>query len=164
MKHVLFAEFRDDTTAHQALGELSTVGVRPSNANINLHPAGAAPEDNQERPLVETDTRRGIALGLFFAALIGPLMGWLVTGPLHLFEAGIGTGIATGIVLGLAIGFVGGAITGAMNPEHKLEQIERRAATKGGVVATVEVSDASQEDSVRRVFVAHGARVESRTL
>lgn len=164
MKHVLFAEFRDDTTARRAISELSTVGVRASRSNINLHPAGAATEDNEERPLHETDTRSGIALGLVSAAIIGALMGWLVTGPLHLFEAGIVTGIATGIVLGLAIGFIGGAISGAMNPNRKLEKLERRAAGEGGVVATIEVNDVSQEESVRRVFTAHGARVESRTI
>lgn len=164
MKHVLFAEFRDETTARSALSDLAGAGVRTSRANIDLHSAGAARGDNEERPMHETDARRGIAIGLIAAAVIGALMGWLVTGPLNLFEVGVGTGIMTGIVLGLAIGFIGGAISGAMNPNRKLEKLERRAAKDGGVVATIEVNDVSQEESVRQVFAAHGARVETRTI
>lgn len=164
MKHVLFAEFRDQATARHALSELSDAGVRASRSNINLHAAGAATEDNEERPLHETDTRSGILMGLVFASVIGALMGWLVTGPLGLFPVGIGTGIMTGIVLGLAIGFLGGAISGAMNPNRKLQKLERHAADSGNVVATIEVDDVEQEESVRKIFVAHGAHVETRTL
>ena len=164
MKHVLFAEFRDQNTARNAIGELAGAGVRASRANINLHSAGAATEDNEERPLHETDTRSGILIGLFFAAIIGALMGWLVVKPLALFPVTIPTSIMTGIALGLAIGFIGGAISGAMNPNRRLQKIERRAADEGNVVATIEVNDVEQEESVRKIFVAHGARVETRTL
>jgi hypothetical protein len=164
MKHVVFAEFRNQTTAREALDDLADVGIRASHSNINLHAAGAAPDDNEERPLHETDARGGIVIGLVAAAIIGALMGWLVTGPLHLFEVTTGTGIATGIALGLAIGFIGGAISGAMNPNRKLEKLERRAASEGGVIATIEVNDVSQEESVRKVFTAHGARVETRAI
>jgi hypothetical protein len=164
MKHVLFAEFPDDTTAREAISELSTVGVRPSSSNINLHSAATSFEDNEERPLLETDTRSGIALGLVMASIIGALMGWLVAGPLGLFAVPIMTAVVTGILLGLAIGFVGGAISGAMNPNRKLAKLEREAAREGGVVASIEVNDVSQEESVRRVFEAHGARIESRPI
>jgi len=164
MKHVLFAEFRDQNTARHAIDALAGAGVPASRSNINLHATGAATEDNEERPLHETDTRSGILMGLVFAALIGALMGWLVTGPLGLFPVGIGTGVMTGIVLGLAIGFVGGALAGSMNPNRKLQKLERRAADSGNVVATIEVDDVEQEESVRKIFVEHGARVETRTI
>jgi len=164
MKHVLFAEFRDQNTAREAIGELAGAGVRASRANINLHPSGAPSADDEERPLHETDARSGIVMGLIFAAIIGALMGWLVTGPLGLFAAPISTGITSGILLGLAIGFIGGAISGAMNPNRTLDKIERRAADAGNVVATIEVNDVEQEESVRRIFVAHGARVETRAI
>jgi hypothetical protein len=163
MKHVLFAEFPDPTTARTALGQLSEAGVRPSRCNVNLHNSDNV-EHNDERPMNETNARSGILLGLIAAAFVGALMGWLVTGPLALFEVGIGTGIFTGIALGVAIGFVGGALTGAMNPHRKLEKLERVASREGGVVATVEVEGVKDEESVRRVFEAHGARIESRTL
>jgi hypothetical protein len=77
---------------------------------------------------------------------------------------GIWTGIATGFLLGLAIGLIGGVISGAMNPNRQLDTMEREAEGHGGIVATVEVEGVRETESVERVFHAHGARVEHRTV
>lgn len=163
MKHVIFAEFSDPETANAAVRELAHAGVRTSRCNVNVHDA-VTPQDNEERPMHETDARSGIAIGLFFAAIIGAFMGWLVTGPLGLFAVGTLTGVVTGVVLGLAIGFIGGAISGAMNPDRRLEKIEKHAERRGGVVATIEVDGHHQEESVKKVFTAHGARIGTRAI
>lgn len=162
MKHVLFAEFNDSSSARQAADSLAGEGIRPS--SLNIHNARAAVEDNEERPMHETDARSGILIGLVAAAIIGAFMGWLVTGPLDVFHIGIGTGIMTGIALGLAIGFIGGAISGAMNPNRGLQKMEKHADEHDNIVASVEVEGVDQEESVRRVFARHGARVQSRTI
>lgn len=162
MKHVLFAEFSDPNTANAAVRDLQGAGVRPSRCAVNVHDASL--QDNEERPMHETDARSGIAIGLFFAAIIGAFMGWLVAGPLDLFPVSILTGVMTGIALGLAIGFIGGAISGAMNPNRQLQKMEKGADSRGNTVATVEIEGADQEEEVRKVFTAYGARVESRTV
>ncbi len=162
MKHVLFAEFSDPTTANSAVRELQGAGVRPSRCAVNVHDSTL--QDNEERPLSETDARSGIAIGLVAAAVIGAFMGWLVTGPLGLFVVSRVTGVMTGMALGLAIGFIGGAISGAMNPNRQLQRMEKHAGRHGNIVATVEIDGVDQEEQVRKVFTAHGARVESRTV
>ena len=164
MKHVLFAEFNDPTAAREAVRDLERAGVRQSRYNVNIHDARAAVEDNEERPMHETDARKGILIGLVAAAIIGAFMGWMVTGPLDIFHAGIGTGILTGIALGLSIGFIGGAISGAMNPNRSLAKMERHADRHNNIVATVEVDGVDEEESVRRVFARHGGSVQSRTI
>jgi hypothetical protein len=164
MKHVLFAEFNDPSQARAAVSELEGAGVRRSRCNLNVHTGSSPVDDNEERPMHETDARSGILIGLVAAALIGALMGWLVTGPLELFHVSIGMGVMTGIALGLAIGFIGGAISGAMNPNRSLEKIEKHADRHNNVVATIEVEGVDQEESVKRVFARHGARVKSRTI
>lgn len=162
MKHVLFAEFNDPTTARAAVRDLAGAGVRESRCNLNVHTARMAEENNEERPMHETDARSGILIGLAAAAIIGALMGWLVTGPLALFHVSIGMGVTTGIALGLAIGFIAGALSGAMNPNRSLKKIERHAERHDNVVATIEVEGVDQEESVRRVFARHGALVKGR--
>lgn len=162
MKHVLFAEFNDPSSANAAVRELTGTGVRPS--RVYVHDVHEAEPDNEDRPIHETDARRGILLGLSFAAIIGAFMGWLVTGPLDVFHVSIGMGVVTGMLLGLAIGLIGGAISGAMNPNQRLEKIEKHARRHGNVVATVEVDGVEQEEAVRDVFSAYGAHVEQRTI
>lgn len=163
MKHVLFAEFPDPTTANEALRDLADQGVRESRCHIELH-SGAAGIDNEQRPLNQTDTRSAMLLGLVLAAVIGGAMGWLVVGPLGLFPVGIWTGVMTGFLLGVAIGLIGGVISGAMNPNRQIDALERDAQRRGGVVATVEVDGMQEEESVERVFREHGARVERRAV
>lgn len=162
MKHVLFAEFNDPTAADAAVRDLQGAGVRPSRCVVNVH--DAMNQDNEERPMHETDARSGIAIGVFFAAVIGAFMGWMVTGPLDLFQVNVLTGVMTGMALGLAIGFIGGAISGAMNPNRQLQKMEQGADRRGNVVATVEIDGVDQEESVRKVFLSHGARVETRAV
>lgn len=163
MKHVLFAEFPDPSTANEALRDLADQGVRESRCHIEMHSGGAA-LDNEERPLNQTDTRSALLIGLVLAAVVGGAMGWLVVGPLGLFPVGIWTGVMTGFLLGVAIGLIGGVISGAMNPNRKIDTMERHAERGGGVVATVEVEGMHEQESVERVFREHGARVERRSV
>jgi uncharacterized membrane protein len=155
MKHVVFAEFPDRAAADRAIRAIEGVGLRPDQLSVNLH--DAQPQRNNERPIAETDARRGVILGVAFGAVIGAFIGWLVTRGLGLFETDLMTSILTGAMLGAVIGFVGGAISGAMNPDRKLDKLERTAAREGGVVATVEVEGLDQEESIKRVFAQNGA-------
>jgi len=166
MKHVLFAEFPDEATVQEALRDLADEGVRESRVHVDLrYPQAPGTVDNEEeRPLNQTDTRSGMLLGLVLAAVVGSAMGWLVVGPLGLFQVDLWTGMITGFLLGLAIGLIGGVISGAMNPNRQLDTMEHRAEQRGGVVATVEVEGAREQESVERVFHAHGATVERRTV
>ncbi|MBI2388784.1 MAG: hypothetical protein HYV09_04125 [Deltaproteobacteria bacterium] len=163
MKHVLFAEFPDQPTAEAAIRDLADEGIRESRYRVELQ-AGPHAGGEDDRPLSHTDARSGVAIGIILAAIVGGVMGWLVTGPLGLFAVGTWTGVLTGVVLGLAIGFTGGLISGSMNPDRKLQGLERVAAREGGVVATVEVDGQHEEESVERVFAARGARIARRVV
>lgn len=163
MKHVVFAEFPDRAAADAALRDLEVAGVPPDQVEVTVH--SVRPELNNERPMVETNARSGIALGLLLGALIGAFMGFLVTAVLGLFALGVWTAVITGAALGLGIGFVGGAIAGAMNPDRQLDRLERHAQRRGGVVATVEVDGYEYEESIKHVFARHGAfQVDRRAL
>ena len=162
MKHVVFAQFPDRDAAKAALDDLSGTGVRPSRCQIVMHGTGA--NLNNERPVSETHAGGGFTLGVGLGMMLGALMGLLVTGPLHLFEISIPMGMITGAVLGAVIGFIGGVLSGAMNPDKTIAAMEKRS-NGNDVIATVEVDGHEMEESIKRVFDAHGGHaVEKRMI
>jgi hypothetical protein len=161
MKHVVFAQFPDRDAAKAALDDLSGTGVRPSRCQIVLHGANAGL--NNERPIAETHARGGFTLGVGLGLFLGAVMGFLVSGPLHLFEVSIAMGIATGAVLGAVIGFIGGILSGAMNPDRTIDKMEHQSDARN-VIATVEVDGYEMEDAIKRVFDAHGAHAVAKRM
>ncbi|MGZ3420262.1 MAG: hypothetical protein ACXWUG_26155 [Polyangiales bacterium] len=161
MKHVVFAQFPDRDAAKAALDDLSGSGVRPSRCNIVLH--ASRPGQNSERPLSETHARGGFTLGIGMGFVLGAVMGWLVSGPLHLFEVTIPMGIITGAIYGSIIGFIGGVLSGAMNPDKTIDAMEHGSDARN-VIATVEVDGYEMEDAIKRVFASHGGQAVDKRM
>jgi hypothetical protein len=161
MKHVLFAEFSNREEADAAIHDLVRAGVRQSRCAIEVHDR---PPASQSLAITQTDSRHGFILGVTLAVSIGVIFGGILGAvgvvPVEWYYAAMFGGL-----LGIPVGLLGGGLSGSINPDQKLDKLERHAERTGGVVATVEVEGRAREDVVARVFAEHGAfQVEKRTV
>lgn len=161
MKRLIFALFDqlDDATAAIAALEASPIASQDV-ANITVHRDEVA---NSDLLSGETGGRRGAFLGGFLGGAAGAILGALLGGPLDLIQAGPLMGALLVGLGGLFFGGLGGAIVGQSEPDPRILPFVE-GMRQGGVLVTVETTDARVHAEIDELLAAHGARIREKVM
>ena len=154
MKYVRYALFNDMSEARSALQDIEAKGVPEEKVLLVLHRDKAIENDLRTS---ESDTRRGLLIGIVSGALAGLLLGLLLGGmgilPLPLLQAAL-----FGTFGGSLIGALGGGLYGNGLPSQPLLRLEK-LWHHGNILITAEVEDQTTVAEVDDVFKKYHAIV-----
>lgn len=157
MSYVIYALFQVPGVAEAALDEISRAELPTGSYKVFVYKKGIT----QDLRASESDSRKGLAIGLGVGAVAGALFGWLLCGPLGLLPVPAPSAIGFGMFLGIVCGLLGGGIYGT-GLLHRNLQLLVNAFRPGQTLVTAEMETPESRDVVDQIFKRHGAIEASR--
>ena len=156
MSYVIYALFPEPGTAEIALQDLARSQLTAQDCQVFVHKKKLDHHLTQDIRASESDGRKGFGIGILVGVLGGALMGWLVSGPLHLFALPLSAAIGLGIFLGVICGALGGGIYGMGLVDGDLKKLSNRFRP-GHTLITAEIQTPESRAIVDQIFRKYGA-------
>ncbi len=156
MSYVIYALFPEPGTAEIALQDLARTQLTAQDYQVFVHKKKLTQDLTQDIRASESDGRKGFGIGILVGVLGGALMGWLVSGPLHLFALPLSAAIGLGIFLGVICGALGGGIYGMGLVDGNLKKLSDRFRP-GHTLVTAEIQTPESRAIVDQIFRKYGA-------